>query len=888
MCDLTGHRCPDTKPSTAVWFDLQMDVQIPFSQEVKRIYEIGMDICTAARKPFDTSAILLAMFAVPCTAQSILCDSKIDDLKITDLLPSVPAEPATMVQSVFSTASRIAENIGSRHAASVHLLLAISRMPTSRAARVLQAAGLPLFTLRTQSMAHLTDPRLRQAATQKAMYSLGTPEDTPPLHTAVPRQPMTFAPTPRSTATAAKVQNVRSSTSSTVRQPEISPDDDEAIVFDSDTDIAGDACSPIFTESYAHHEELTDRRSTDSECFESDREDALESEESAPTEHVFSNPSIFRLDQSKFRILCMLGRNLTLDAAEGRIDPLIGRDRELNSVVDILSKRRSNNPLLIGEPGVGKTALVEGLALMIVRRGHEIPALQGKIIISISTADLVAGTAMRGAFAERLKAMKQEVAASEGRVILFIDEIHTIIGAGSGDGGSDAANDLKGDLARGNLPCIGATTFGEYKRHIQTDTALDRRFEIVKLTEPTLDEAENILAGIAPGYEEHHGVKYTEDAIRAAVRLTDRVIPDRGLPSKAIDLLDRAGARVRRLGRTNVTRDDITDVLSTLVNLPKDFLDMAPARRMVQMQELLGNSVFGCEENIKKMVGCIASNWARFGTRKPIGSFIFAGPSGTGKRTLAKELAKVLFGTDSALLEIDLADYSEAHSLSTLIGAPAGFVGYEDGGLLLETLIRKPFLTVVWHNADRAHNSVLAQMVSIVRDGSITNRLGRRLDFRNSVQILTCEAPEIFGSASRTVGFGRDSSGKDSERIEAAVKKMLSPELVKEFDRTLLFSEPDEAASAAIAAKVLADQINNFCDEHGVKLQTSQDTVETVTRTWKSSRNAGIEEIVASYILKPAADYVSMSATPSGATVIVIKNGDGKFAFEPGPDAVAD
>ncbi|HNZ03059.1 MAG TPA: ATP-dependent Clp protease ATP-binding subunit [Myxococcota bacterium] len=839
--------------------ELQVSEQILFTQEVKRIYENAAEISAAAGKPLDTSTLLLAMFAVPCTAQAILAENRIDDIRLMNLLSKIPADGDSVLGPVCSNALRIAANIGSPAATSVHLLLAILSAPSCRGARVILATGIPLLTLRSQSLAHLMDPAMKQAATSKVLTSIKSREDSfgPSSWAAMPQSAGVTQPV----APSQTVQAIgKGRTASEPIAPDC-PDDDEPIVFDCDRDF-----SVLEMLQDDGGDEVVEDIGPAADADADDDNPATES----------AGHGSFRLDPARFPVLAAWGRNLTAEAASGRLDQLIGRDRELTQVIDILSKCQSNNPLLIGEPGVGKTALVEGLAWMIANRPQGVPGIADKIIISITTADLVSGTSMRGEFAQRLRSLKKEVAASNGRVILFIDEIHTIIGAGAGDGGSDAANDLKGELARGMLPCIGATTIDEYNRHIKKDSALDRRFDKVILAEPNLAEAERILMGIAPKYERYHKVRFTEEAIRAAVRLTDRVMPNQTLPSKAINLMDITGARVRRDGRTLVERDDIVHVLAAVSNLPGDFLDMSLATREQNLKDRLKSRVFGCDSAIDAISSSVARNWARFGTRKPVGSFIFAGAPGTGKSTLARELADAIFGNPDAFLLVPMADYSESHTLSNLIGAPAGFVGYEEGGLLSDTLLRTPFLVIVWQNAHLADPSVLAQVVNIVRNGSITNRLGRRLDFRNSVQIITCESPDACGGSSRGVGFGRDRYADDGTRIEAGIKKLLPPDLVREVDGTLAFQEPDEPTRRKVTAKVLERALSEFLDANKVAIMATPEAIDTISELWNASRETGIDGVIASAVLKPAADMVKLGRVPSGASMTVEPAGDGQ------------
>ncbi len=824
--------------------------EIPLSSEARTVYAEADDIARRASQPRDSAHLLLAMYAIPCEAQAVLLEKRVQMEHLLDLLPSEPMEAPETVASVYATATRIAVNFDSPQMTSVHLLMAVARLPASRAAQVLEHAGLSTFDLRTRAMAHLTDPRLRRSASERLAAAQAS---------APHRRPAAPQPAPRSnrvaTATVQPTQRVRP----------FEPDDDTPVVFEALQEPTAHTSTPEPAQA---------------------RTDATQGPPLQAPRPANPEPSakaaMFDLDPARFPTLTALGRNLTADAARGKVDPLIGRNRELDAIVDILCKRRANNPLLLGDPGVGKTALVEGLAARIACAPGSVPGLEGRIVLSVSVADLVAGTAMRGSFSARMKDLKDEVLAAEGRVVLFLDEIHTLIGAGQGDGGMDAANDLKGALARGELPCIGATTFSEYKRHILTDPALKRRFEPVTLREPDLDEAEQILAGVAPRYAEHHGVTYTEDALRTAVRLTDRVIPDRSLPAKAIDVLDRAGARVRREGRCEVSRDDIVEVLATLVDLPREFLALSPSERLREMADFLKVQVFGQPDGIEAIVRTLARNWSRFGSRRPMGSFLFAGPTGAGKRTMALAIAEFLFGTRQAVLEIDLADFGEAHAIANLIGSPPGYVGHEEGGLLADTLIRRPFLVVIWHHADQAHPSILSLVAQIVTEGSATDRMGRRIDFRNSVQILTLSSDDALGDGARTMGFGaatpeRHFAGPLSPHDPAFARlhKRLPADLAGAVDQVIGFTRPSGPVLEAVVRKILEQAQHDFYGEYGLALRIEPPVARAGVDAVASRGATGeaAEAWVAERILRLAADQ-AIAIAPGTDELLVRMAGD--------------
>lgn len=803
-----------------------------FSREVLRIYWEARDCAQHAGKPLDSTHLILAIFLVQCEARAVFTEKHLTLDRLLAMLPVREEEAPETVPLLFDTAAQIAQNLGSSIATSVHLLLAVSRFPRCKAAILVDKAGLPVSALRTQAMAHLTDPRLRRAAAEK-LAAEGVVQVTQAVRRA-PRALDGLAPAPIATRAFA------------------TSDEEDVIEF---------------------------MAAEEGEAGEPDKgiRDGLAAAE------TLTRTWRFALPEEQFPLLNALGHNLTLLAEKGLLDPLIGREDDLEAVIDILCKRRANNPLLLGDPGVGKTALVEGLARFIVTKGDETPALAGKVIVAISIGDLLAGTGVRGSFEARLKGLKEEVLKAERRVILFIDEIHTLIGSGPGEGMADAANELKGALARGEFPCIGATTFGEYRRYIQPDPALDRRFEKVLLREPSLEEADRILAGLAPLYERFHGVTYAPDALHAAVRLSDRFISERSLPAKAIDLIDRAGARARREGRTLVTRQEVVGVLSGLVDAPRNLVAVSPVEGLRGFEKALAERVVGHREAVASVAKVLSQNWARFASRRPLGALLFAGPRGVGKRTLVRCIAEVLFGSTQALLEIDLSDYAEPHAVSHLIGSPPGYVGFEEGGLLADSITRRPFLVISWSNVELAHSAVHGLLAQILSEGTITDRRGRRLDFRNTVHVLILH--EETGLATRQVGFGtrQNNESQPTTASAMALSRILPQEILTALDQVVRFYALSSEELMEIARRFIKKAIHELEAEFGVTLLIHAAQMEALAaRCSRGARiPAEVESAVAEILTRPALDLL-VKADPSPKSKLEVRvTENGEVAFRP-------
>lgn len=576
-----------------------------------------------------------------------------------------------------------------------------------------------------------------------------------------------------------------------------------------------------------------------------------------------------------------LARDLTAIAREGSLDPVIGRSKEIQRVIEVLSRRTKNNPVLIGEPGVGKTAIAEGLAQQIVN--NEIPeTLRDKRVMTLDMGTVVAGTKYRGEFEDRLKKVMDEIRQA-GNIILFIDELHTLIGAGGAEGAIDASNILKPSLARGELQCIGATTLDEYRKYIEKDAALERRFQPIRVEEPTSEESIQILKGLRDRYEAHHRVSITDEAIDAAVKLSDRYISDRFLPDKAIDLIDEAGSKVRlrsyttppnlkelevkldgvrkekdasvqsqefekaaslrdteqrlreqleetkkgwkeKQGKENteVTVEDIAHVVSSWTGIPVSKLAQTETDKLLNLEEILHSRLIGQEEAVKAVAKAVRR--ARAGLKdpkRPIGSFVFLGPTGVGKTELARALAEAMFGDEDAMIRIDMSEYMEKHSTSRLVGSPPGYVGYEEGGQLTEKVRRKPYSVILLDEIEKAHPDVFNILLQVLEDGRLTDSKGRTVDFRNTVLIMTSNVGAEALKRNKYVGFNiqdGEQSYKDMKgKVMEELKKSFRPEFLNRIDEIIVFHSLEKKHLQQIVSLMSAQLIKRL-DELHIKL----------------------------------------------------------------------
>jgi len=641
------------------------------------------------------------------------------------------------------------------------------------------------------------------------------------------------------------------------------------------------------------------------------------------------------------KLLDQFGRNLTRQSSEGKLDPVVGRQTEIERVMQILSRRTKNNPVLIGEPGVGKTAVVEGLAARIA--SNQVPELlKGKQIYTLDLAALVAGSKYRGEFEERLKKVMKEI-MQRGDIILFIDELHNLVGAGAAEGAIDAASILKPALARGELQTIGATTLDEYRKYLERDAALERRFQQIRVDEPTVDDTVQILRGLRDRYEAHHRCKISDEALGAAAVLSDRYIQDRHLPDKAIDLIDEAASRMRIKTMTappryreledeiekvrkdkeasieaqefekaaslrdkerklsqkkreleenwraeeggaeqpEIGEEEIADIVSMWTGIPVFKLTEAESQRLVRMEDELHKRVIGQEEAIVAVSKSIRR--ARAGIKdpkRPTGSFIFLGPSGVGKTELARTLAEFLFGDEDAMIQVDMSEYMEKHSVSRLVGSPPGYIGYDEGGQLTEAVRRKPYSVVLLDEIEKAHPDVFNILLQILEDGKLTDAQGRKVDFRNTIVIMTSNIGAASISKNQTLGFSiGDDSGLSYEdmkdRVMSELKKVFRPELLNRIDEVIVFHKlaKDEIM---LIVELLMKRLRDQMSEHETAIELTPGAKELlVEKGYDPTMGARpLRRAIQRFIEDPLADFVLGRELEAGSTILVDRKND--------------
>ena len=661
----------------------------------------------------------------------------------------------------------------------------------------------------------------------------------------------------------------------------------------------------------------------------------------------FENESAPNGSQKGGSALDKFGRDLTQAAKNGEIDPVIGREKEIQRVIQILSRRTKNNPVLIGEPGVGKTAVAEGLALEIAK-GNVPEILKDKRVVSLDLTGMVAGAKYRGDFEERIKAAIDEVKKSKN-TILFIDELHTIVGAGAAEGSADAANILKPSLARGDFQVIGATTLNEYRKYIEKDAALERRFQPVKVGEPTPEQAVQILKGLRDSYEAHHKVKITDEAINAAVTLSSRYIADRYLPDKAIDLIDEGASKVRLASLTSpdnvkeledeiadyekekasaineqdferaarlrdeqkelqtklddakkkwqeqqkgnsgeVTAEDIAKIVSEWTGIPVVQLTKEESERLLNMENVLHERVIGQSEAVTAIAKAIRRG--RVGLKdpkRPVGSFIFLGPTGVGKTELCKALAEAMFGDENAMLRLDMSEYMEKHTVSKLIGSPPGYVGFEEGGQLTEKVRRKPYSVVLFDEIEKAHPDVFNMLLQILEDGRLTDSQGRTVDFKNTIIIMTSNVgARLITEKQSSLGFNSENENAEEgekkdikELVTGELRKVFRPEFLNRVDDIIVFNKLNKDEIKQIAVKMLKT-LENRLDKMNIKISFTDNAVsEIANKGFDENYGARpLRRAIQNEIEDPLSEQMLEGKVKDGA-VVTCDFADGQFTF---------
>jgi len=753
------------------------------SMELAQVLAEAEDIARNVNQKLTSAHQLLAFFTVPNRAEILLKERGIDEDKILLAMTGAPKEPEGVERDLRERARDVAEGLGADEADCLHLLIAMSRVRAAAAHQLLAACGVQLAALRNVALSYFTarmPRRLRQLQPQPVRSS--------------------FSPTPPRPAASSAPAAFDAGGDAAEELDELERDLDQALGPDVDLDVSSPPATP-------HPGPLP----------------ASGEREAAPRRARPRPSSPHALDPNAFPWLSALARNLTELAAQGKLDPLVGREREVEETIDILGKRRTNNPLLVGEPGVGKTAIVEGVAQRLLA------ARADRILVELDMASVLAGTQLRGSFSEKLNGIKEEVRRAAGRVVVFIDEVHTVVGAGStGEGPQDAANELKAALARGEFPCIGATTHEEYRKHIEKDPALERRFTPVLVREPSVPDSVRILEGLLPRYAQHHAVRYAPEAVEAAATLSSRYIRDRFLPDKAVAAIDLAGSRARRQGSKEVSARDVARVVAQMAGIPESRLVATDRERILGLEAALGERVVGHREAIASVAKVLKRNYAGFASRRPMGSFLFLGPTGVGKTELARVLAEALFGSRDALVRLDMSECSEATGVARLVGAAPGYVGYGEGGQLTDAVRRRPASVVVLDEIDKAHRDVWMLLLQVLEEGRLTDGRGRQVDFGSTVVVLTSNlgGAEATRASSGVMGFGAGAKGPSREdQALSTGRAALPPELWNRLDERLFLGPLSREDVSRIARLLLAESSSRLEAERKIRFSAGDDAV---------------------------------------------------------------
>jgi len=783
---------------------------------LERVVAEARAIADEAGQPLTTAHLLLALFTVPNPAERVLASQRLDDDALLARVKDLPREAPEEFRRTVERAREVARGTGGADAGTLHLLVALARSRGTAAVDLLLRAGASPADLARLALSCLTGPMPRRFLPREEPRD----ERPPPRE----REPATVAAT---SLPPAQARGAAAPAPAPAPRPTIPPP----------------TAVPVPVGDPQRASRLSALRRL------------------AEGLDPAAAPSPWALSPEEYPWLSSMGRNLSELAAAGRIDPVIGRAREIEEVLDILGKRRSNNPLLVGEPGVGKTAVVEGVALRLVEKSDP---KAGRVVVQLDMASILAGTQLRGSLSEKLSGVKDEVRRAAGRVVVFIDEIHTIVGAGAtAEGPQDAAQELKAALARGEFPCIGATTHAEFQKYFAQDAALERRFMPVRVDEPTVAQTTEILRGLVPFYARHHGVEFDPDALEAAASLSARLIRDRCLPDKAVAVLDHAGSRAKREGTKTVGRADVARVVARLAGIPEERVLPGDADRLLSLEKELSRRVVGHAAVVERVARTVRRSFAGFSGRRPLGSFIFVGPPGVGKTHLARTLADAVFGGTEPMVRVDMSEFSEGHAVARLVGAPPGYVGYGEGGQLTEAVRRNPACVVLFDEIEKAHRDTQQLILQVLDEGHLADGRGRRVDFSSTLVVLAsnlgAEAfQERFG---RAVGFGAGvAPGADrAARALELAREGFPPELWGRIEERLVFAPLSRSDVRRIALLLAAESSARLVEDKQIRFELDESAVEYLLDHggWDETTGArGMRQTLARLVEGPLAERI--------------------------------
>jgi ATP-dependent Clp protease ATP-binding subunit ClpC len=760
-----------------------------FESELALVKRIADELAQQQKERVSSAHLLAAIAARPSPACDLLRERKLGVEELLRAARGIEEELEDPLKACLQRAREIAGRMGDGDAAAVHLLVALVGEPRSSARRVLEGLNVDTSRLRTQ-------------AVQVGLGLVGRRRASPEQPVLAPRPP------PRRVSTAVKVPLYPPPRKST------NGDGSSSNCPSAPEPRGAGVVVPVMALPSSAQRAASTRAREAVPLLEKPLH-----KEPEPWER-------FELDPQKFPTLTSLGRNLTLAAARGELDPVVGRDAIIEQALDVLAKREGNNPCLVGIAGVGKTSIVRGLAQRIAA-AEDVVSLDDRVIVQIPVSELVAGTGVRGALASRVGALRKEVLAAKGRVVIFFDEIHQLF---IGEAAEEIASELKIAFSRGELPCIGATTPEDFQKALAADAGLARRFSLVEVEQPSREDAYLIVDALRPRLEAHHRVRYQTEALALGVGWSVRYLPGRALPDKAVSILDLAGARTRRRGKAEVTAESVAEVVAELADMPVDRLLEADGDRMLRLEEILAERVVGHGDQIRRIARILRRNAAGLGSRRPIGTFLLLGPTGVGKTESAKAIAEVLFHCDTAMTRVDLSEFSEPHAIARLIGAPPGYVGHEAGGQLTEAVRRRPYQVILLDELEKAHPDVLTSFLAVFDEGRLTDGRGRTVDFTNTVILMTSNlgAEESGSSPRRRVGFGSDGQDrKDLEqRVVAAARSALAPELYNRIDEVLVFAPLARDEVREIARRLLEGVSRALSAQRGLRLDFGPDVIE--------------------------------------------------------------